>query len=506
MDDRTAGACAPEEITAVTFTNQAAAEMRQRLCKQLGGKRAAARLTIGTFHAICLGLLGNVKLVSRGEALELAADALQAVQQTASPAKLLQAVSRVKNGASVEQAGISPELYEAYQNRLNQLGALDFDDLLAQALKLDVTGRRCFTHLLVDEFQDINDTQYELVRAWNRAGRTLFVIGDPDQAIYGFRGASSRCFARLRADVPGLQQICLQVNYRSTRKFCRRLCPLLNKTRAGPGFCMQTAFRGTAVRLVQAADDFNEAVFIAKEIGAMAGGVDMLDAQKLSHEREARAFSDIAVLCRTHRQLELIESCCGTDDIPCLVSGRESWLENDNVRGFLAFFRWLLRPDDAAALETALRLVWQCPQDLIQQAQRACARQNRLDLTALRQALPRAATPGNGLPVQKHGLPRRKPKSRGSWQSAGHKSMALATQWRNCSTRLCSTHRCLRCWTRLPLGRRQIFAALQARAGRQALCRLMTLHGAKGLEFPAVFLAGLSEGALPLEAKGRRQM
>ena len=309
------------------------------------------------------------------------------------------------------------------------------------------------------------------LRAWNRAGRTLFVIGDPDQAIYGFRGASSRCFARLRADVPGQQQIYLQENYRSTPQILQAALPVIEQNPGGPRILHANCLPGTAVRLVQAADDFNEAVFIAKEIGAMAGGVDMLDAQKLSHEREARAFSDIAVLCRTHRQLELIESCLRHDDIPCLVSGRESWLENDNVRGFLAFFRWLLRPDDAAALETALRLVWQCPQDLIQQAQRACARQNRPDLTALRQALPEGGHAGQWLACAETWLAAAKTrKSRGSWQSAGHKSMALATQWRNCSTRLCSTHRCLRCWTRLPLGKRQIFAALQARAGRQALC------------------------------------
>ena len=129
----------------------------------------------------------------------------------------------------------------------------------------------------------------------------------------------------------------------------------------------------------------------------MTGGVDMLEAQKASHERETRAFSDIAVLCRTHRQLELVESCLRHDDIPCIVSGRESWLEDGSVRGFLAFFRWLLRPDDAAALETALRLVWQCPEDIIRQAQAACARQSRLDTAALRQAMPESGHAGQWL-------------------------------------------------------------------------------------------------------------
>ena len=193
------GAC-PEEITAVTFTNQAAAEMRQRLCRQMGGRRAAARLTIGTFHAICRSLLGDVRLVSRGEALELAADALKEDSWKISLAALVQAVSRIKNGAA-------PEAEASPRSCLRRIRAgcssmLDFDDLLTQALKLDVAGRRCFTHLLVDEFQDINDTQYELVRAWSRAGSTLFVIGDPDQAIYGFRGASGRALSACRQICP----------------------------------------------------------------------------------------------------------------------------------------------------------------------------------------------------------------------------------------------------------------------------------------------------------------
>ena len=119
---------------------------------------------------------------------------------------------------------------------------------------------------------------------------------------------------------------------------------------------------------MQAADSFSEAVFIAKEIGRMTGGVDMLDAQALDHERTARAFSDIAVLCRTHRQLELIEKCLRHDDIPCVISGREDFLEDPAVRGLLAFLRSLLVPSDAAALETALRLLWDCPADLIQKS------------------------------------------------------------------------------------------------------------------------------------------
>ena len=493
----------PEEITAVTFTNQAAAEMRQRLCRQMGGRRAAARLTIGTFHAICRSLLGDVRLVSRGEALELAADALNEDSWKISPAALVQAVSRIKNGAAPEAAGISPELFEAYQSRLQQLGMLDFDDLLTQALKLDVAGRRCFIHLLVDEFQDINDTQYDLVRAWSRAGSTLFVIGDPDQAIYGFRGASGRCFERLQADMPGLRQIRLEQNYRSAPQILQAAVPVIEQNPGGPRLLHANCPPGPAVRLVQAADDFNEAVFIAKEIGAMTGGVDMLEAQKASHEREVRAFSDIAVLCRTHRQLELVESCLRHDDVPCIVSGRESWLEDGSVRGFLAFFRWLLRPDDAAALETALRLVWQCPEDIIRQAQAACARQSRLDTAALRQAMPESGHAGQWLACAEKWLaPAEKEKP---WKLAqGWEQEYGACDAMDKLRHMAVFHSDMPALLDvLALGQEADICRAAGRGWQAGAVRLMTLHGAKGLEFPAVFLAGVSEGTLPLEAKGR---
>lgn len=119
----------------------------------------------------------------------------------------------------------------------------------------------------------------------------------------------------------------------------------------------------------------------------MTGGVDMLEAQALGHERTVRAFSDIAVLCRTHRQLELVEKCLRHDDIPCLVTGREDFLDDPAVRGALGFLRSLVVPADNAALESALRLLWNCPADLIQKAQTLCQKMGTLDSAALQEAV-----------------------------------------------------------------------------------------------------------------------
>ena len=246
---------------------------------------------------------------------------------------------------------------QAYCARLEELGMLDFDDLLIRALAAGHwRAGRCFRHLLVDEFQDINETQYRLVRAWSAQRVSLFVIGDPDQSIYGFRGADGQCFQRLRAERPELREIRLVENYRSTPEVLEAAAPVIEKN---PGGCRapapQPALRPGGAAGAGSPDAFSEGVFLAKEIGRMTGGVDMLEAQALGHERTVRAFSDIAVLCRTHRQLELVEKCLRHDDIPCVVSGREDFLEDRQVRGVLAFFRSLQSPADPAALETALR-------------------------------------------------------------------------------------------------------------------------------------------------------
>ena len=490
----------PGEITAVTFTNQAAAEMRQRLEARLGGKRAVSRMTIGTFHAICLDLLGDVRLISQGDALETARDVLRDAGIRNSAKKLLQAVSRVKNGASCADADLDEALYQDYCARLRAMGALDFDDLLTEAMRLDTAGRKSFTHLLVDEFQDINDAQYELVRSWSRGGRSLFVIGDPDQSIYGFRGSSGCCFQRLTELFPETRVLHLTENYRSAPEILQAALPVIERNPGGPRTLIPHRPGGTPVRLVQAADDFAEGIWIAKEISRITGGVDMLEAQALDHERELRAFSDIAVLCRTHRQLELMEKCLRHDDIPCVVTGREDFLDDDRVRGVLSFLFSLLDPRDGAALTTALRLLWDCPADLTEKARTACGAMEAFDPAALEETvrgygpleawLARAA---EWLPLVKTEKPWKLVQR---WETEYGSSPELerlrnAAVFHGSLTELREA---------LTLGQEADLHRAAGKGWESGAVRLMTLHGAKGLEFPVVFLAGLKAGALPLES------
>ena len=492
----------PQEITAVTFTNQAAREMRRRLEDRLG-RRAAGRMTIGTFHAICLDLMPGARLIAQGDAMTAAEEVLRASGSKGGARALLQQVSQVKNGLSLEETGLSPQLYQAYCDRLSALGVLDFDDLLLRALELDFSGRRCLRHLLVDEFQDINDVQYQLVQRWSQPGGSLFVIGDPDQSIYGFRGAAGRCFQRLLEDRPDTLEIRLTENYRSTPEILQAALPVIRKNPGPPRHLSPNRPSGPAVRLVQAADELSQGIFIAKEIGRMTGGVDMLEAQRLGHDRTVRAFSDIAVLCRTHRQLERIERCLRHDDIPCLVSGREDFWDDRQVRGMLAFFRALLVPGDSAAVETSLRLLWDCPADLIQLAQACCAQEASLNPDALAGAFQGYGPLEAWLSRAAEWLP----------LAAGEKPRRLVERWSNAYGSSAALERLQSAavfypsfsamWDALFLSREGDLQRAAGRGWESGAVRLMTLHASKGLEFPAVFVAGADQGVLPLESQGR---
>lgn len=491
----------PNEITAVTFTKQAAAELRARLEAQLGGKRQAARITLGTFHAVCLTLLDGARLISEGEALETAGEVLCAEKSKGGAKRLLQKISQVKNGALFEQVGLEEALYTGYCARLRQLGALDFDDLLTEALKIDTAGQKRFTHLLVDEFQDVNDTQYKLVRAWSRGGKSLFVIGDPDQSVYGFRGASGSCFTRLAREIPETRVIQLLENYRSSPEILAAALPVIEKNSGGRRQLSPTLPSGCAVRLVRAADDFTEGIFIAKEISRMTGGVDMLEAQHHRQERESRAFSDVAVLCRTHRQLSLIEKCLRHDDIPYIVSGREDFWDADEVRGVLAFLHSLTDPQDMAALHTALRLLWACPAGFIERAQNLCRGMTVFDAEYLCMTLADnalllswALRAAEWLPLVKSEKPWRLVER---WEARYGNTPAL-DKLRN--TAVFYTY--FEEWrSTLTLGQEADLRRAAGKGWKSGAVSLMTLHSCKGLEFPAVFVAGVKAGALPLENK-----
>ncbi len=458
----------PKEITAVTFTNQAAGELRDRLSARLGGKRAVSGMTVGTFHSVCWQLLGKPALISESEALQLAESLLEGRGLHLTPRQFLQEVSRRKNGMEPKEPEVEDSLLAEYRQLMG--GRLDFDDLLLQALESDPPNPKSFTHLLVDEFQDCNDLQYHLTLRWAKSGKTLFVIGDPDQSIYGFRGAVGRCFARLEEDCPGLREIRLTHNYRSTPEILQSALGVISHNQGGQRALVSGAVSGPRVRWCSAGDEFSEGAFLAREVTAMAGGVDMLGAR----QRESyHAFSEIAVLCRTRRQLTLLERCLRREDIPCVIGGRDDFLQEDAVVGTLAFFRYLLEPSDDNALQTCLKLLWNCQT------------KNPIFLKMVDEYLPR--------------LKEKPERVLESWLAQWPKAKGLK-RLQSMAAFSASLSGFI---DLLLLGEEGDLRRPSGKGYASGAVYLSTLHGAKGLEFPVVFLAGVNKGTLPLEsAKG----
>ena len=491
----TARGARPEEITAVTFTRAAAAELRARVEAALG-KQTAAALTIGTFHAVCQAVLPPKPLVGRAEALALAEEAAAEVGERLRPQAALQAISRAKSNQK------DSPLRAAYDRRLHNLGLRDLDDLLLDALAQPCAQDRRFTHLLADEFQDVNPLQRALTLHWAKAGGTLFVIGDPDQSIYGFRGASAACFAELQKARPGLVTLPLSANYRSTPQILSCALAAIAKNPGGARPLSAVRPSGPAVRAHLAESPQAEAAFVAEEIARMAGGLDMLSASAMERALAApRAFSEIALLCRTRRQLEFFERALVSAGIPCAVSGRGSFLEDPACAAALAFFRFWQSPQSPALAGFALRPFLPTAQEAAQAAAAYAAGlppKRRLGFAAVREALAPAA------PLLFLSLcDALAPRAHKARPATLLKEWAALTGGSEALERLQNTAlffpRMADFLAAADAGEEADLLRAAGQTAPSGAVRLMTLHAAKGLEFPAVFLCGLTQGAFPLE-------
>ena len=473
----------PAQITAVTFTNKAAAELKQRLDGLFPDQKAVSGIHVGTFHSLALAQLRHagigITLLDQEEATELKREA-------------------------AEEAG-SEGADQVYQEKLAALEATDFDGLLKKALALseeanaDLYG---YTHLLVDEFQDADPVQYDLVRAWHGKGegRSLFVIGDPDQSIYGFRGADSTCFRRLRDDYPKLAIHNLSKNYRSADRIVAASLPVIEKDGRAR---LLTAARHNEGRVLRynAESAFDEAIFIAHEIDALVGGVDMIAAHR-RHQDDARGLSDIAVLARTHRQLELIEQCLTEQGVPSIVAGRGSFLSGGSVRDCLSFFRFLNAPSDSASLRRAMRS-FECPTAEIiklHNSYKDCAQKSVAGLKKQAEKLKiKEAGEFFSLAAALAAKVRRdKPeKLIRAYMAArfleGNEAMEQLLQAAPYYDRMSEM-------LEAAVSGEEIDIRRSAGGYHKEAVLLTTLHGAKGLEFPVVFMAGVQDGLLPLHA------
>lgn len=535
----------PGQITAVTFTNKAAKEMRIRLDQHFGEKRTAGAMTIGTFHAICLQILSqwrgkhNTTIIDEYHALSIIEEILQEMELALSPRDVLKRISLRKNGMSlaqdvetdlgvrpVEGGDVSPVLYDAYCSRLKRYGVMDYDDILLEVLYRftyenredlwDESLENPFSYLLVDEFQDINEIQYRLIKEWGRKSESIFIIGDPDQSIYGFRGSDFRYFSRFQEDFSGLRQVRLTENYRSTPEIIGCAQSVIAKQHAGERTYSLKARReqGSKVRLIETKDEFSEALFAVKEINRMVGGIDMLDThtlsashKKKSGEKQPRGFSDIALLYRTNHQAQILEQCLLKEGIPYVVAGREEFLSDQPVRQAIAFFRYLLNPGDVASLLLCLKAEKSYSADLSQKVLESYAAGQK-NLAYLEKIMEGAqlspdqpAQTGSFLEMLKKYAAvvyKEKPgEIIASWIQdhylSGNRSMELLLNTAVMYDEMPSLLQ------NLVLGKESDVMRSGSKVYRPDAVSLMTIHGAKGLEFPVVFICGVKDGKIPLK-------
>ncbi len=476
----------PSEITAVTFTNQAAGELRERLRQCLGKGKKTSALQIGTFHSICLNTLKaagrKVLVADETETLELAKELKEEFGRSEKPEELLLKISRWRNGAEGEEP--EARLLEAYEAKLRESGRVDFDGLLLEGLRLaeesqGESWRGHFSCLCVDEFQDINPLQYRLLLAWNRGGKELFAIGDPDQSIYGFRGSDPGCFHLLKEEDALCREIHLKENYRSGQEILRLAEAVIGEN---PGSRTPLDARrgsGLPVRLACAGSEMGEAIFTAKEINRLTGGIGMLEAQEnfRNRERRARSFGEIAVLFRTHQEARLLETCLKKEGIPYVVAGREAFLKEDPVRGTIAFFRSLTNLEDPGERALSLKLLWNLPEDPMSLEIYESAARRYLPLLSEK-------APGEILETWNR-----------EWNWTKQNGME---RLKEISLFYSTMEEFLNA---LLLGVESDLKRCGEKQYNGDAVTLTTLHGSKGLEFPAVILYGVRKGQIPFESK-----
>jgi ATP-dependent DNA helicase UvrD/PcrA len=532
----------PASILAVTFTNKAAGEMRERV-SHLAGKRSKD-VTVGTFHAFCVKVLRE-----HGQALGLprkfticdASDQLSAVKSamrelrvhetTMHPSALMARMSLAKNRMETPEGFLAAgsggrdqlvgSVWQRYREFLARTRSLDFDDLLLETVRLlaeheDVRAhyRKRYRYILVDEYQDTNHPQYEIVKQIGGAHRNVCVVGDDDQSIYGWRGADIQKILGFHRDFEGARIVRLQTNYRSTRPILDAANAVIRKNAARHEKALESARgHGVPVRFTRLADETAEAQFVVREM------------RSLLRLEEARP-QDFAILCRTQVQFRPFEGELRANGLPYVVVGGMSFFDRKEVRDIVAYLKLAVNPRD----ETSLLRIINTPSRGVGKASldRVLAFATDHGISA-GEAFERAGEIEGLSPQAVEGHRRLREALDGAELADAGPHLVFRLQrfldtiaYRDEVTRLYAEPMTREArWAgvlevlnfaenhvrRTPEPSLHAFleelaltsgdAPGESAEVRKDAVTLMTLHAAKGLEFPHVFLAGMEEGLLP---------
>ncbi len=543
----------PDRILAVTFTRKAAGEMQERAGQLLTAKRRkkdAPRPQISTFHALCvkilrrhakaLGYPERFSICDRGEQESQARAALREIRAPADslkPADLLGYIGRWKmssvspdgatSAAETDREHLAAVGYRRYQRALRDNGVVDFDDLLLLTEQLFTKHpkvRRAeasrFDHVLIDEYQDTNHSQYEIVRGLAMGHRNLCVVGDDDQSIYGWRGAEVTHILRFAKDWPDAKVVRLEDNYRSSAAIIDHANTLIAFNADRHDKVLRAArHEGPKPRILQFKDEHEEAVSVVKDIQRLLG--------------MGRAARDFSILFRTNEQPRAFETELRAANLPYVLIGGMSFFDRREVRDILAFLRLVADPADDPAL---LRVLNTPPRGIGDAARKALVAEAASRGKAVWDVVENPTGVSGLSRIATEGVIKLRNMVRG-WQSAANQqsieqalrrivddtsydaelqrlyddpndrdarwatveeitNAAASYDTRKKSRGKSPRDRIVAFLDDLLVGNQDESREKQKQLEQNAIA-LMTLHSAKGLEFPVVYLVGMEEGILP---------
>ena len=550
----------PERIAAITFTNKAAAEMRERAKKLVG--REAQKVLICTFHALgvrmlrqngeALGLKNNFSILDTDDVTSILKDA-GGTTDAATARQWQWAISLWKNQglnaamaeaqASNDNERITARIMARYEERLSAYQSVDFDDLIGLPLKLlqqhaqvREQWQQQMGHVLVDEYQDTNATQYEVLKLLVGQRARFTAVGDDDQSIYGWRGATLDNLQRLPHDFPALKVVKLEQNYRSTSAILKAANHVIGPN---PKLFPKTLFselgEGEPVRVIDADNEEHEAERLVSRIQSLRGGND--SGEGLS---QFRAWKDFAVLYRANHQSRMLEKAFRKAAIPYKVSGGQSFFDRAEIRDLCAWLRlWVNNDDDPAFLRCVTTPKRGIGHTTLQKLGEF-ANQYRISLfeAVFSHSLGAALPPKAVGSLQAFGNEINDLQFKARHTQGAEAALALLQQWLNDldyekhiydseeSEKLAAARwanvldfidwmakRCggevddaagvsLMSESKTLLEVAQTIALLSTLSERekdQDVVTLSTLHAAKGLEWPHVMMAGVNEGLLPFK-------
>lgn len=525
------GKANPHEILAVTFTNKAAREMKERIGKMLG-QRVEGLPWLGTFHSICVkmlrrnpepvGLKSNFTILDSDDQLRLLKQVLETENidpKRWSPRHIAGMIDNWKNralspkdvpdlDAAIFANGRGAEIYQAYQNRLKSLNAVDFGDLLLESVRLlkehpDIQAfyRKRFKYILVDEYQDTNVAQYLWLRLLAPSDGNICCVGDDDQSIYGWRGAEVDNILRFEKDFIGARVIRLERNYRSTSHILNAASHLIKNNESRLGKTLRpNAEEGEKLTLCNVWDSTEEARSIGEEIERQ--------------QRQDYNLDEIAILVRTSGQMREFEDRFVTMSIPYRVIGGPRFYERMEIRDALAYFRAVLQPSDDLAFERIINTPKRGLGDTTVKTLMQHARRQNIplmmaasELVQTQELKPRAR---NSL----SGLLENFARWRSLIDSMGHRELAELILEESGYTEMWKQDKSIEAEGRLD-NLKELSKSLEGFEDLQGFLEhialvldtsseqveekvnIMTLHSAKGLEFDIVYLPGWEEGLFP---------